>query len=83
MKDQSTGSPKRRADLAPDLMWRFMDLAEPVINRFDDSNGAVGDVFRFACEDLGTIAIKAKPDAAGLVDRVVAAVDGERLWRLR
>ena len=63
-----------RADLALDLMWRFMDLAEPVINRVDDSNGAVGDVFRFACEDLGTIAIKAKPNAIALADRVFAAV---------
>jgi hypothetical protein len=63
-----------RADLALDLMWRFMDLAEPVINRVDDSNGAVGDVFRFACEDLGTIAIRAKPDAVSLADRVFAAV---------
>jgi hypothetical protein len=63
-----------RADLALDLMWRFMDLAEPVINRVDDSNGRVGDVFRFACEDLGTIAIKAKPDAVTLADRVFTAV---------
>jgi hypothetical protein len=63
-----------RADLALDLMWRFMDLAEPVFNRVDDSNGAVGDVFRFACEDLGTIAIKAKPDAVALADRVFTAV---------
>jgi hypothetical protein len=38
------------------------------------SNGAVGDVFRFACEDLGTIAIKAKPDAVALADRVFTAV---------
>lgn len=28
-----------RPDLALDLMWRFMALAEPVINRVDDSNG--------------------------------------------
>ena len=34
-----------RPDLALDLMWRFMALAEPVINRVDDSNGSVGDVF--------------------------------------
>ena len=33
-------------DLALDLMWRFMELAEPVINRVDDSNGSVGDVFQ-------------------------------------
>jgi hypothetical protein len=62
------------ADLALDLMWRFMDLVEPVINRVDDSNGAVGDVFRSACEDLGAIALKAKPDAVTLADRVFAAV---------
>nr|WP_241671404.1 DUF6880 family protein [Dankookia rubra] len=63
-----------RADLALDLMWRFMDLAEPVLNRVDDSNGSVGDVFRTACEDLGAIAAKAKPDPVSLADRVFAAV---------
>ncbi|MBV8736188.1 MAG: hypothetical protein JO007_02820 [Alphaproteobacteria bacterium] len=63
-----------RADLALDLMWRFMDLAEPVINRVDDSNGSVGDVFRSACEDLGTIAAKARPDPVGLADRVFTAL---------
>jgi hypothetical protein len=30
-----------RANLMLDLMWRFMDLAEPVINRVDDSGSAV------------------------------------------
>ena len=50
-----------------------MDLAEPVLNRVDDSNGSVGDVFRAACQDLGTIAAKAKPDPVNLADRVFAA----------
>ena len=50
-----------RPDLALDLMWRFMALAEPVINRVDDSNGTVGAVFRAACEDLGPLAARAKP----------------------
>jgi len=63
-----------RADLALDLMWGFLDLAEPVINRVDDSNGSVGDVFRSACEDLGAIAVRAKPDPAVLADRVFAAL---------
>ncbi len=63
-----------RADLALNLMWRFLDLAEPVINRVDDSNGSVGDVFRSACEDLGAIAIRAKPNPADLADRVFAAL---------
>jgi hypothetical protein len=63
-----------RADLALNLMWRFMDLAEPVINRVDDSNGSVGDVFRSACEDLGTIAVKARPDPVSLADQVFTAL---------
>src|SRR4051794_34072890 len=63
-----------RADLALDLMWRFLDLAEPVINRVDDSTGSVGDVFRSACQDLGAIAVRAKPDPASLADRVFAAL---------
>jgi len=63
-----------RPDLALELMWRFLDLAEPVINRVDDSNGSVGDVFRSACEDLGAIAFRAKPNPADLADRVLAAL---------
>jgi hypothetical protein len=42
-----------RPDLALDLMWRFLNLAEPVLNRVDDSTGSVGDVFRLACGGLG------------------------------
>jgi len=63
-----------RADLALDLMWRFLDLAEPVINRVDDSTGSVGGVFWSACEDLGAIAVKARPDPLGLADRVFTAL---------
>jgi hypothetical protein len=63
-----------RPDLALDLMWRFMALAEPVFNRVDDSSGTVGDVFRAACNDLGAIASTAKPDPALLAERVFAAV---------
>jgi hypothetical protein len=51
-----------RPDLALDLMWRFMSLADSVFNRVDDSNGTVGDVFRSACNDLATLASEAKPD---------------------
>src|SRR6201987_1074105 len=53
-------------DLALDLMWRFMELAEPVINRVDDSDGIIGDVFRTACDNLGEIATKANPDPVHL-----------------
>jgi hypothetical protein len=33
----------------------FLDLHEKTLNRVDDSNGSVGDVFRTACEDLGPL----------------------------
>jgi hypothetical protein len=65
---------RSRPDLALDLMWRFMALAELVINRVDDSNGSVGDVFRSACQDLGTVAVKARPDPINLADQVFAAL---------
>ncbi len=63
-----------RPDLALELMWRFMDLAEPVLERVDDSRGDVGDVFRQACRDLGTVAAKASPDPTRLADRVLEAI---------
>jgi hypothetical protein len=63
-----------RPDLALDLMWRFMALAAPVQNRVDDSSGTVGGVFRAACEDLGDLAIKARPDPHALAEQVFAAV---------
>ncbi|MGE5768781.1 MAG: DUF6880 family protein [Betaproteobacteria bacterium] len=63
-----------RPDLALDLMWRFMELAEPTLNRIDDSHGDVSDVFRQACRDLGAIAVRASPDPIRLADRVFDAV---------
>ena len=63
-----------RPDLALDLMWQFMKLADSAFNRIDDSNGAVGDVFRSACKDLATLASKAKPDPETLAERVFAAI---------
>ena len=64
-----------RPDLALELMWRFLDLAEPVFNRVDDSNGAVGDVFRAACVDLGTVAQAAKPNPEAFAERVFTALN--------
>ena len=63
-----------RADLALDLMWRFMALAEPVMNRVDDSGGTVGAVFRAACQNLGALVAKAKPDPVALAEQVFTAV---------
>jgi hypothetical protein len=63
-----------RPDLALDLTWRFMALAAPVLNRVDDSSGTVGDVFRTACDDLGVLAAKARPEPHALAGQVFAAV---------
>jgi hypothetical protein len=63
-----------RPDLALDLLWRFMALAGPTYERVDDSNGDVGDVFRQACKDLGTVAVQGSPDAISLAERVFAAI---------
>jgi hypothetical protein len=63
-----------RPDLALDLMWRFMSLADSVFNRVDDSNGTVGDVFRSACDDLAKLASEAKPDPETLAARAFAAI---------
>jgi hypothetical protein len=60
---------------ALELLWRFMDLAESVHERCDDSNGVIGDVFRGTCRDLGPLAELAKPDPVTLADRVFEALN--------
>jgi hypothetical protein len=60
---------------ALDLMWRFMELAESVYERCDDSNGLIGDVFRAACRDLGPLAHMAKSDPVALADRIFTALN--------
>ncbi len=59
---------------ALDLIWRFMALAGSVHNRIDDSSGAVGDVFQQACNDLGSIASRAKPKPEALAEQVFRAL---------
>jgi hypothetical protein len=61
-------------DAALELMWRFMELAESVQRRCDDSNGVIGDVFGSACGDLGPLARAANPDPVALADRAFAAL---------
>ena len=63
----STKVAEARPDLALDLMWRFMDLAEPTLNRVDDSSGDVGDVFR-ADPDLRRITLLAEWRAEALAE---------------
>src|SRR4051794_32953504 len=49
-----------RPDLALDLMWRVMDLAEAGLNPVDDSNGSVGGGVRGAGGELRGAPGKAK-----------------------
>jgi len=64
----------QRPDLALDLLWRFMALAGPTVERVDDSNGNLSDVFRAACDDLGKVATKGSPDPIRLAERVFDAL---------
>jgi len=57
-----------------DLMWRFVDLAESIFARCDDSSGAVINVFHSAVADLGVIATSAKPPPKELADKAFDAL---------
>jgi hypothetical protein len=38
---------------ATELLWRFLALSKPTMERVDDSSGRISDEFRCAAEDLG------------------------------
>jgi hypothetical protein len=57
-----------------DLMWRFLDLAESIFARCDDSSGAVIEVFHSAVVDLSVIASSASPRPEELADRAFEAL---------
>jgi hypothetical protein len=63
-----------RPSLALELLWQFMGLAGNVFERVDDGNGKVSDVFRTACADLGTVAVKGALDGLRLADQVWEAL---------
>ena len=56
------------------LMWRFMGLANPVIERCQSGDGEVIEVFHEACADLGPLVAAAKPSAEVLIDTTFDAV---------
>src|SRR5271165_1888786 len=43
------------------LMWQFLALANSVLNRCDDSSGAVSTIFRGTVHDLAALAREVKP----------------------
>lgn len=61
---------------ALDLLWRFMALANPVLDRCDDSYGNVIGTFHDACEALGEVAEAAKTDPSALADQTFRALQG-------
>jgi len=56
------------------LMWRFMGLANPVIERCHSGDGEVIEVFHDACADLGPLVAAAKPSAEVLIDTTFDAL---------
>lgn len=56
------------------LTWRFLQIADPLFARCDDSSGAVMALFHDACTLLGQIALQAQPTPKSLADAVVHAL---------
>jgi len=56
------------------LIWRFMGLANPVIERCQSGDGEVIEVFHEACGDLGPLVAAAKPSAEVLIDTTFDAL---------
>src|SRR3954447_15131059 len=65
---------KRTSAEALDLMWRFLELARSVLERADDSSGAIVGVFHAAVADLGGIAQAARPDPKQLAEETCRAL---------
>ena len=58
-----------RPDLALDLMWRFMALANSIFERCDDSSGTIISIFHAACRNLAEIVQVAKVAPEVLAER--------------
>jgi hypothetical protein len=67
------GSSDPRA--AMDQLWRFLEIAQVTVERVDDSNGTIVDVFHEAAADLGALLAKLpKLDRRGFAERLHAAL---------
>ena len=62
------------ADEAFELLWSFLQLAQSIYMRTDDSNGTVGDVMHFAMTALGKVAPRVTHDPKHLAERVLDAI---------
>ena len=59
---------------ALELIWRFVALANSVFERCDDGSGRVVGIFHAAVDDLGEIAVAAKPEPEALANQVFDAL---------
>lgn len=57
-----------------ELLWSFLQLAPSIHERTDDSNGAVGDVFRHAVELIGQLSPRITINPKTLAERILDAV---------
>jgi hypothetical protein len=60
--------------LAVELLWTLLEMVEPVLERCDDSDGAVMPLFHQATADLGTVAARGQLNPEALADQVYAAL---------
>lgn len=60
------------------LMWRFLGLANPVIERCHGGDDVIIQVFNHACADLGALGAAGRPNHATLVDSVFDALSENR-----
>ncbi len=65
---------KRMPTEGLELLWRFLDLAESVFERCDDSSGTVIGIFHAAVADLGAIARSARVDPKQLGDQAFSSL---------
>ncbi|WP_296644305.1 DUF6880 family protein [Roseinatronobacter sp.] len=57
-----------------ELLWAFLQLAPSIHERTDNSNGAVGDVFRRAMDLIADLSPRITMDAKTLAERILDAV---------
>lgn len=59
---------------ALELLWRFLDLADGLYERCDDSSGTLAAVFARAIDDLARLARDSQADPIALAERCLEAV---------
>jgi hypothetical protein len=62
------------ADLAVELLWRFLDLSESFLRRCDDADATALALFHQATADLGRVATRSERPVEVLVEDVAAAL---------